>query len=67
MEVLVNNKLYAVQPGTTLAALLQFIQLSSEKGVAIAINSQVIPKISWPDLVLQTADKITIIRATQGG
>lgn len=67
MEVLVNNKLYAVQPGTTLAALLQFIQLSSEKGVAIAINSQVIPKTSWQDQVLQTADKVTIIHATQGG
>ncbi|QHS61557.1 sulfur carrier protein ThiS [Chitinophaga agri] len=67
MEVLVNNKLYAVQPGTSIAALLQFIQLPSEKGVAIAINSQVIPKTSWPDQILQTADKVTIIRATQGG
>jgi sulfur carrier protein len=67
MEVLVNNKLYAVQPGTTVAALLQFIQLSSEKGVAIAINSQVIPKTSWQEQILQTSDKVTIIRATQGG
>jgi sulfur carrier protein len=67
MEVLVNNKLYAVQPGTTVAALLQFIQLSSEKGVAIAVNSQVIPKTSWQEQLLQTADKVTIIRATQGG
>lgn len=67
MEVLVNNKLYAVQPGTSIAALLQFIQLPSEKGVAIAINSQVIPKTSWQDQILQTADKITIIHATQGG
>ena len=67
MEVLVNNKLYAVQPGTTVAALLQFIQLSSEKGVAIAINSQVIPKTTWQEQILQTSDKVTIIRATQGG
>ncbi|MBW8685970.1 sulfur carrier protein ThiS [Chitinophaga rhizophila] len=67
MEVLVNNKLYAVQPGTTVAALLQFIQLPSEKGVAIAINSQVIPKTSWHDQTLQTSDKVTIIHATQGG
>lgn len=67
MEVLVNNKLYAVQPGTTVAALLQFIELSSDKGVAIAVNSQVIPKTSWQEQVLQTSDKVTIIRATQGG
>ena len=67
MEVLVNNKLYAVQQGTTIAALLQFIQLPSDKGLAVAINSEVIPKPAWPQHVLQTADSITIIRATQGG
>jgi len=67
MEVLVNNKLYAVQPSTTVAALLQFIQLPSAKGIAIAINNQVIPKTRWEQQTLQAADKVTIIRATQGG
>jgi sulfur carrier protein len=67
MEVFVNNKLYAVQPVTTVAALLQFIQLPSAKGIAIAINNQVIPKTHWEQQTLQAADKVTIIRATQGG
>ncbi|GAA3914499.1 sulfur carrier protein ThiS [Chitinophaga oryziterrae] len=67
MEVHVNNKLYAVQPGITIAALLQFIQLPSDKGIAIAINSQVVPKATWQQQTLQSADSITIIRATQGG
>ncbi|HEY8917291.1 sulfur carrier protein ThiS [Chitinophaga rupis] len=67
MEVLVNNKLYAVQPETTVAALLQFIQLPSAKGIAIAINNQVIPKIHWEQQLLQSQDKVMIIRATQGG
>lgn len=67
MEVLVNNKLYAVQPGISIAALLQFIQLPSEKGIAVAVNSQVIPRTTWSRQVLQSADKVTIIRATQGG
>ncbi|HEU4553696.1 MAG TPA: sulfur carrier protein ThiS [Chitinophaga sp.] len=67
MEVLVNNKLYAVQPETTVAALLQFIQLPSAKGIAIAINNQVIPKTHWEQQLLQSQDKVMIIRATQGG
>lgn len=67
MEVLVNNKLYAVQPETTVAALLQFIQLPSAKGIAIAINNQVIPKMHWEQQLLQSQDKVMIIRATQGG
>ena len=62
-----NNKLYAVQPETTVAALLQFIQLPSAKGIAIAINNQVIPKIQWEQQLLQSQDKVMIIRATQGG
>jgi sulfur carrier protein len=67
MEVLVNNKLYAVQPGITLAALLQFIQLTALKGIAVAVNSQVVPKTHWELQSLHPADNITIIRATQGG
>lgn len=67
MEVHVNNKLYAVQPGTTIAALLQFIQLSAQKGIAVAVNNQVIPKAAWENQSLTAADNITIIRATQGG
>ena len=67
MEVLVNNKLYAVQPDTTVAALLQFIALPSAKGIAIAVNNQVIPKAHWDQQLLQAEDKIMIIRATQGG
>ncbi|RBL93381.1 sulfur carrier protein ThiS [Chitinophaga flava] len=67
MEVLVNNKLYAVQQGITIAALLQFIQLSAQKGIAIAVNNQVVPKNNWDQQPLQHADSITIIRATQGG
>jgi sulfur carrier protein len=67
MEVLVNNKLYAVQQGTTIAALLQFIQISAQKGIAVAVNNQVIPRNSWDEQSLQPSDSITIIRATQGG
>jgi sulfur carrier protein len=67
MEVLVNNKLYAVQPGTTIAALLQFIQLNSQKGIAVAVNSEVVPKSTWDSQELSPADNVTIIRATQGG
>lgn len=67
MEVLVNNKLYAVQPETTVAALLQFIQLTTRKGIAVAVNQQVVPRPRWSDVTLRPADHVTIIQATQGG
>lgn len=67
MEVLVNNKLYALQPETSVTALLQFIQLSSLKGIAVAINQEVVPKPDWPSKLLHPSDNVTIIQATQGG
>lgn len=67
MEVHVNNKLYAVQPDTSVTALLQFIQLSSGKGIAVAVNRRVIPRPDWPSTQLMPQDQITIIQATQGG
>ncbi|ATL46539.1 thiamine biosynthesis protein ThiS [Chitinophaga caeni] len=67
MEIHVNNKLYAVEQGATLATLLQFIQIPSTKGIAIAVNDQVIPKRSWDNVSLSPSDQVTIIRATQGG
>ncbi|RPE13557.1 sulfur carrier protein ThiS [Chitinophaga lutea] len=66
MEVLVNNKLYAVQPDTTVAALLQFIQLPT-KGIAVAVNRSVVPRAAWDATTLSPADKVMIIQATQGG
>lgn len=67
MEVLVNNKLYAVQPETTVSALLQFIQLPTTKGIAVAVNRRVVPRPAWSDTTLSPADQVMIIQATQGG
>lgn len=67
MEVLVNNKLYAVQPETTVSALLQFIQLPTTKGIAVAVNRRVVPRPDWAATTLCQADQIMIIQATQGG
>ncbi len=66
MEVLVNNKLYAVQPETTVAALLQFIQFPTQ-GIAVAVNRSVVPRSDWAATTLSPADKVMIIQATQGG
>lgn len=67
MEVLVNNKLYAVQADTTVASLLQFIQLPTTKGIAVAVNRSVVPRAEWPATTLSPADQVMIIQATQGG
>jgi len=37
------------------------------RGLAVAVNNNVIPRITWDSFQLNENDTITIIHATQGG
>jgi sulfur carrier protein len=41
--------------------------VNARKGVAVAVNGNVIPASQWSDHVLSHNDKLMIIKATQGG
>ena len=66
MTVFVNNEKKDVNL-KTLSELLESINLNVAKGVAVAVNNQVVAKSEWNNALLKENDKITIIRATQGG
>jgi len=65
--VLLNNKLCAVEENSTLVQVLEQNGILASKGIAVAINNEVIPKTEWQSKTLNDNDKITVIRATQGG
>ncbi|HXA00859.1 MAG TPA: sulfur carrier protein ThiS [Cytophagaceae bacterium] len=67
MNVFVNNEKREILNQQTITQLLGEIQLNSPKGIAVAINNEVIPKSGWEKYWLNENDKVTIIRATQGG
>jgi sulfur carrier protein len=67
MVVFINNKKKELQNQTTLQSLVFGLKLESSKGIAIAVNQEVIPKVNWDKYQVQENDKIMIIRATQGG
>ena len=66
MEVYINNEIRQVS-SSTLQGILQEQSLSEKKGIAVAVNGTVIPRSAWKDLSVQSNDRLTIIRATQGG
>ncbi|GAL87356.1 thiamine biosynthesis protein ThiS [Sporocytophaga myxococcoides] len=66
MEVIVNNERTPIT-SNKLSALLDQLNIKESKGVAVAINDRVLPKKHWPTQTLKDQDKVTIIRATQGG
>ena len=67
MTITINNKQVEVVAQEVLQQIV-FDQIGENaKGVAVAINGQVIPKDSWPQTAVSENDDILIIKATQGG
>ena len=67
MNIYINNTPQELRPTATLAEALTTLNLPSQKGIAIAINNNVIPRAGWDKQILNAEDKVTIIKATQGG
>jgi sulfur carrier protein len=67
MIILVNNNEHSVSHQASISDVLTTLKIEDIKGTAIAVNNQVIPKIEWEKYNVKENDRITIIRATQGG
>ena len=48
MNIKVNNKMVTVPEGSSLFQLAQTLELP-EKGVAVAVNNQMVPRADWLD------------------
>ncbi len=67
MKLIVNDKPEILLIGNRLLDLLHKTNLTKQKGLAVAVNNNIVPKAEWENHELKENDKITIIRATQGG
>lgn len=67
MDIIVNDRKHTIDQHSTLNALLSNLNISSNKGVALAVNEQVIPRSNWDSHQLKENDEIMIIKAAQGG
>ncbi|MBO3270181.1 sulfur carrier protein ThiS [Hymenobacter sp. NBH84] len=68
MLLYVNNKPHeSCLPTPTLADTLLDLQLAEQRGIAVAVNDAVVPRAEWMRHQLRAQDRITVIRATQGG
>jgi sulfur carrier protein len=66
ITIYVNNSSREVRPNTTVSEILSQLDILS-KGIAIAINENIILKGEWNSTVVNSNDNILIIKATQGG
>jgi sulfur carrier protein len=66
MTVTVNGTPRDLPSDVTLADLVgQFTQ--SPKGVAAAVNGEVVPRRAWPVTPLAERDEVEVVTAVQGG
>jgi sulfur carrier protein len=64
--VVVNGEHRQLPNGTTIAALLE--QLSApERGVAVAVDGEVVPRGHWAATSLPEGAQVEVVAAIQGG
>lgn len=65
----VNGEALQVEETTSLPAILKEfgIDPASARGVAVAINDEVVRRTDWAGRVLQEGDRVEIVTARQGG
>ncbi|MGY6649052.1 sulfur carrier protein ThiS [Wenyingzhuangia sp. IMCC45574] len=66
ITIKVNNQSKEIPDSSSVAQLLQQLE-QPEKGIAVAINQQIITKNNWETQEVLNGDDILIIQATQGG
>ena len=67
MEIKLNNQTTIFPEQCTLQQLLDQVVPEKQKGIAVAVNNTVIPKINWQNYLIKPNDAVLIIKATQGG
>ena len=67
MKIKVNSSEVELKDGNQLFVLMKNLSLEEKKGIAVAVNTEVIPRRQWPKHELSENDEVIIIEATQGG
>lgn len=69
IPIVLNGEEQQIDSGMPLTALLRTLGKDPEtvKGVAVAVNDEVVRRQRWADTILQEGDRVEIVTATQGG
>lgn len=66
MQLIVNGAGRDVPGGTTVAELVRAVT-EQRRGLAVAVNGEVVPRGGWPAMVLRDGDRVEVLSAAQGG
>jgi sulfur carrier protein len=68
MIVAVNGTATEVPEGATIAGVLAEMKVpSAARGVAVAVQGEVVPRTEWVTTSVRSGDRIEVVGAIQGG
>ena len=66
MTVHVNGTAREVPAGSGLVDVVALVS-TAPSGIAVALNGEVVPRGSWPDVRVADGDRVEVVTAMQGG
>jgi sulfur carrier protein len=66
-EIVLNGARTKVAAGLPVDRLIAERVPGAPRGVAVAVNDEVVPRTQWATRRLKPGDTVEIVRATQGG
>jgi sulfur carrier protein len=66
--IVLNGESFDVQPGETVVAVLERLGVSPvARGIAVAVDGEVIPRPCWEVFALAEDARVEVLTAMQGG
>jgi sulfur carrier protein len=68
MRVVLNGSAAELADGATVREAVEALDLPAEgRGVAVAVDAEVVPRTEWETHELQDGARVEVLRAIQGG
>ena len=67
MTVSVNGEPHELSAGATVADVVVALVDRADRGVAVALDGEVVPRSAWRSTPLRDGDRVEVLRAVQGG
>ncbi len=68
MRVVLNGDELQLDDGATVRSVIDALALPAEgRGVAVAVDAEVVPRGQWESTILQEGARVEVLRAIQGG
>jgi sulfur carrier protein len=66
--IVLNGESFEVRPGETVTAVLERLGVTPEaRGVAVAVDGEVVPRACWEVFALAEDARVEVLTAMQGG